>query len=36
MYVAATGEVVELGDGRVDGHVRPFFLKEGQTVSSRT
>lgn len=30
----AAGDVVSLGDGRLaDGHVRSFFLKEGQTVS---
>ena len=28
-----SGDVVELGDGRVgEGEVRPFYLKEGQTV----
>lgn len=27
-----SGDVVTLGDGRVDGHVRPFWLKPGQTV----
>ncbi|PNH11271.1 chaperonin [Tetrabaena socialis] len=27
-----SGEVVGLGDGRVNGEVRPFFLQLGQTV----
>jgi hypothetical protein len=32
--VPCAGDVVSLGDGRLaDGHVRSFFLKEGQTVS---
>jgi co-chaperonin GroES (HSP10) len=30
-----SGDVQSLGDGRMpDGNVRPFFLKEGQTVRS--
>jgi len=32
-----SGEVVSLGDGRLnDGSVKPFYLKEGQTVSHDT
>ena len=27
-----SGDVVAVGDGRVDGDVKPFFLKKGQTV----
>lgn len=31
-----SGDVVSLGDGRLaDGSVRPFYLKEGQTVRWR-
>ncbi len=34
--LAAAGDVVALGDGRVDNHVRPFTVKEGQTVGRRS
>jgi hypothetical protein len=33
--VSVAGDVLKLGDGRLaDGSVKPFYLKEGQTVSS--
>lgn len=32
MNTCCVGEVVDLGDGRVAGETREFYLKKGQTV----